>query len=382
MQPPIAILGAGPGGLALARMLEINNIDYIVFERDETPIAIFTGGSLDIHADDGQLVLKEAGLLEKFKALARYDGQEFKSVDKDAKVIWHKKFSGQTDRPEIDRPQLRQMLLDSVPKEKIRWDCKVESVEKQVDGLMTVRFANGKQESGFKLVVGADGAWSKARALLTPAKPTFTGLYYLQTTILPTNPHYAHIRSFAGSGSYTSLSSGNAIIAQQVSNGAYNIYIGLRLPEHWTKTNAELIRSPGFRQYLIQTYFSDWSEEPLSLIRHSDGPFHSWPLYSLPLDALPWTSVEGVTLIGDAAHLAAPNGEGVNCAMFDGYRLAREIIRCGVEGLDEAVRCYEEDMFPRGKDSIQKGIDFVDMFFAADAPRAFREWTEQIPSSD
>lgn len=72
-----------------------------------------------------------------------------------------------TDRPEIDRRDLRVLLLDSVPKDKIRWGAKVESLEKQDDGMMSIRFTDGTTESGFRLVVGADGAWSKARRLVS-----------------------------------------------------------------------------------------------------------------------------------------------------------------------------------------------------------------------
>jgi hypothetical protein len=72
-----------------------------------------------------------------------------------------------TDRPEIDRRDLRVLLLNSVPGDKIRWGTKVEQVQKQDDDTMSVRFVDGNTESGFRLVVGADGARSKARSLVS-----------------------------------------------------------------------------------------------------------------------------------------------------------------------------------------------------------------------
>lgn len=72
----------------------------------------------------------------------------------------------ETDRPEIDRRDLRVLLLNSVPHEKIQWGTKIESVQKETDGMMSVHFTDGSKESGFRLVVGADGAWSKARRLV------------------------------------------------------------------------------------------------------------------------------------------------------------------------------------------------------------------------
>ena len=114
MQSPIAILGAGPSGLALARLLEVKGINYIVFERDSAPSELGQGGTLDIHAGTGQEAVKQAGLFDKFRSIARYDAQEMRMVDKDGNVLWQKTDEGQEDRPEIDRKDLRRLLLESV----------------------------------------------------------------------------------------------------------------------------------------------------------------------------------------------------------------------------------------------------------------------------
>lgn len=162
----ICILGAGPSGLTLARLLDMHQIDYAIFERNDSPDAVGQGGSLDIHKNSGQLALKEAGLMEVFNQHARYDGQRAEMVDKNGNLVWLREDEGQDDKPEIERKDLRALLLDSIPAEKIRWDHRVESVERAEDGLLSVKFTNGKVESGFKLVVGADGAWSKVRPLV------------------------------------------------------------------------------------------------------------------------------------------------------------------------------------------------------------------------
>ena len=168
MTPHIAILGAGPSGLALARLLEVKNIEYVVFERDESADAVTSGGTLDIHTEDGQLMLKEAGLFEEFRSHARYDGQATLMVDGQMNVVWDKKpDEGEEGRPEIDRKVLREILLRSVPERRIQWNRKVEEVVRDKDGSMEIHFENGFVERGFKLVVGADGAWSKARSLVS-----------------------------------------------------------------------------------------------------------------------------------------------------------------------------------------------------------------------
>jgi 2-polyprenyl-6-methoxyphenol hydroxylase-like FAD-dependent oxidoreductase len=163
-QVPIAIIGAGPSGLTLARLLELAGIDYVVFERDDS--ATFSNecsssGTLDIQRDLGQVALKEAGLLEKFQSIARYD-VPIKIVDAQGTVHADIPGDNNTDKPEIDRKDLRNLLLSSVPASKIRWGCLVQHVQKENDGSVSI-CTNARVESGFRLVIGADGAWSKVR---------------------------------------------------------------------------------------------------------------------------------------------------------------------------------------------------------------------------
>lgn len=166
MTPPIAILGAGPSGLTFARLLELNNIDYVVFERDTFENASKQlSGTLDLHKGSGQLALQEAGLFEQFQAKARYD-TPFKMADWQGNILLRLAEEGPSDRPEIDRVDLRRILLDSLPEERIQWSSKVSSIERTSDEQMAVSFADGRQEGPFRLVVAADGAWSKARSLV------------------------------------------------------------------------------------------------------------------------------------------------------------------------------------------------------------------------
>jgi len=176
------------------------------------------------------------------------------------------------------------------------------------------------------------------------------------------------------------LGSGKNIIAQRMGSGSYNIYAALPLPEHWSKEseNAELLHSPSFRQHLVQTHYADWSKDLTDLITLSDGDWHSWPLYTLPSEAVAWSSVPGVTLVGDAAHVGLPNGEGVNLGMHDALDLANAIAEFGVGNLDGAVRRYESGMLPRGREHIEDGKRMAEMFFEMESPREFKEWLKEM----
>lgn len=85
MSPPIAILGAGPSGLTLARLLHLAGIDFTIFERDESAASAWGrggSGTLDLHEGSGLLALQQAGLMEEFKKRARYakNAQEYYPV--------------------------------------------------------------------------------------------------------------------------------------------------------------------------------------------------------------------------------------------------------------------------------------------------------------
>lgn len=164
MAPTVAIIGGGPCGLTLARLLELGGIDYTLYERDESENSNRVGGSLDIHPATGQHALREGGLFEVFQKYARYDDTVFTLADKLGKRVL------QTDQgrdaPEIDRSDLRQILLDAIPKDKIKWGYSLKSATIDEDNKPVLQFTNGVVLSGFKLVVGADGAWSKVRLMV------------------------------------------------------------------------------------------------------------------------------------------------------------------------------------------------------------------------
>jgi 2-polyprenyl-6-methoxyphenol hydroxylase-like FAD-dependent oxidoreductase len=167
MVPSIAIVGGGPCGLTLARLLELQGVDYVVYERDESEPSRRTGGSLDLKPTSGQRVVKEAGLFEEFKKYARWDDTLFVLADQQGEK--YLEMGEERDAPEIDRVALRKILLDSIPKEKVQWGHELKAATFDEAGTPVLHFTNGSTLSGFKLVVGADGAWSKVRTLVSLA---------------------------------------------------------------------------------------------------------------------------------------------------------------------------------------------------------------------
>lgn len=163
-QADIAIIGGGPAGLSLAGILEQFGISYVVYEKyakDTVP----KGGCLDLHAGSGHEVFKQAGAWDEFRKYGRLGEATIHQVwdHKGNKVF---AWGEGKDKPELDRFQIKTALLTVVPDEKIKWKTGIDKAERDTNGKIVLHLSNGTTVTGFKLVVGADGTWSKIRPLV------------------------------------------------------------------------------------------------------------------------------------------------------------------------------------------------------------------------
>ncbi|KAI1709664.1 FAD binding domain-containing protein [Ditylenchus destructor] len=164
---PVIVIGAGLAGLTLARTLSKHSIKCVIYEGEAGPHIRGQGGSLDLRPDSGQKALEIAGAYEAWKNVARFDGEDIRILNKNGKILLeHCDESGYA--PEIDRGQLRQLLLEGLEGEgsntTIHWDHQLKEVTKINEGFLC-KFANGNEVTA-KTLVGADGAWSKVRTSL------------------------------------------------------------------------------------------------------------------------------------------------------------------------------------------------------------------------
>ncbi len=359
--PTIAIVGAGLSGLVCARILQKHSIAVTVYEADGSAEARQQGGSLDIHADTGQIALKEAGLYEEFVTRTHPQGESIRVLDKDAKVyVDYPEPAGGHGRPEIDRTALRQIFVDSLEPGTIQWGRKVVAVRQSDAGN---EFADGSTIHA-DLVVGADGAWSKVRPLLSDVRPGYVGITIVEFRLADATTKHPEALAVTGQGSLFALSDNKYIGGHggaQIALGA-----GLRVPQDWVEASGIDWGDPKAARAGLLREFGDWSPAPTNLIRDCDDTIRPRPIYALPTGTS-WERVPGVTLVGDAAHLMSPfAGEGANLAMIDGADLARAII--DEPDLHAALTVYETTMFPRGAKSAADSQQGLEMMFVDGPP--------------
>ncbi|KAK8102359.1 hypothetical protein PG984_015505 [Apiospora sp. TS-2023a] len=375
--PSVAIIGAGPAGLALARLLEVRGISYVVYERDASP-SVFnrTGGTLDIHASTGQRAIVEGGLSKEFERYARYDASTFKLWDGVGKGKQYVDLERGAEFPEIDRGDLRKIYLEAVPEEKIKWGHGLKRVTRGHNGQApTLEFADGTTASGFRLVVGADGAWSKVRSLLSPATPQYCGIHIIESRINPDNAVYAQLQSLVRKGMLLAGGPNRTVTFQNLGDGSYRVYLGAQVPEDYARDGkVDFSDTDAMRALCLSNdsvFFGNFTEEIRNYIAHATD-FRPWPLYHIPPSSISWDPVPGVTVIGDAAHLGPPSGEGANYAMTDALYLSDKLAEHngfeGDEARDRAVREYEVEMFERGAGLVQRGLDMLACFYADNSP--------------
>jgi 2-polyprenyl-6-methoxyphenol hydroxylase-like FAD-dependent oxidoreductase len=333
----IAIAGGGLGGLTLARILHRHGIQAVVYEREASRSARSQGGMLDLHPESGQRALAEAGLAGRFRSAARPEGEEHRILDPAGRTLVHHKprpgsFSG---RPEIDRSTLRELLLGSLPADTVRWRHRLVAAAPRPEGGLALTF-DGGHSAGCDILIGADGARSVVRSLLTDAPLSYVATL-VELGISDADRRHPDLAELVGPGNLWCIGTNQILAAQRLGDGSIRVGISLRADDRHTDT----YRS---RRALLDM-FEGWHPSLTALIEAGDSPPTPRTIEAMPTGTR-WDHRPGITLVGDAAHLMPPVGEGANQAMLDAAELAAELATNPTDP-DSAIRTYEEAMFTR-----------------------------------
>jgi 2-polyprenyl-6-methoxyphenol hydroxylase-like FAD-dependent oxidoreductase len=359
----VTIIGAGLGGLTLARVLHVHGIPATVYEAEPSPTARAQGGMLDIHDYNGQLALQAAGLMDGFRGLVLEGREATRLVDRDGTLLFDHPDDGTGGRPEVQRGELRQLLLDSLPAGTVRWGHKVSGTRGLGGGRHEVTFADGTSVVT-DLLVGADGAWSRVRPLLSAATPEYTGMSCVEVYLHDADTRHPAGAKVAGGGALYVLAPGKGFVTHRERGGTLHTYVMFARPQDWF-ADIDFTDSAAATARILRE-FDGWAPELTALISDTDTAPVLRPLAALPADHR-WDRVPGVTLIGDAAHVAAPNGEGANLAMLDGAELA-QALAAHPDDAEAALVAYERAMFPRSAETAMEGNEIYALLFGATAP--------------
>lgn len=358
----IAIVGGGPGGLTLARLLQLKNAKVKVYERDFNKDARLIGSPLDMHEGSGMEAIIKANLLDEFRKSFRPGADRMLIVNEQAEIYFndhdtkpHEDFGNEHFRPEIDRGPLRNMLLESLQPESVVWGSHFLSMEKENEGWL-LHFKNGSSAYA-DIVIAADGANSKIRPYITNIKSFYSGVTMLEGNVYNAKKVTPHVHALLNGGKIMAFGNKKNLLLGQKGNGEIGFYASFKVDETWS-ANSDLDYSDKAQVLAwFKKEYSEWSSIWYELFENAATPFVPRPIYCMPLNQH-WQALSNLTLIGDAAHVMPPfAGEGANMAMLDALELSECVTSDQYNTLHEAISTYETTMRKRAAMAAQESLE-------------------------
>ncbi|HVW94436.1 MAG TPA: NAD(P)/FAD-dependent oxidoreductase [Mucilaginibacter sp.] len=352
----IAIIGGGPAGLTLARLLQMQGAAVAVYERDLHKNARPKGATLDLHEESGLLALEAAGLMDAFRANYRPGADKVRVVDKHGNILMEDSEADASgrNRPEIDRGPLQDILLNSLLPGTVVWGRQFSSMEQQ----------NGAWKISFKytepvfadIVIAADGANSRVRPYLTPIKPRWAGVTAIEGAVYDSAKNCPGMHRLLNGGKIFAMGDEKVLIVSSKGDGRLVFYTSVKTEEDWVSTCGIDLTDKQQVLSWFKAEYSEWDSIWHELFENATGAFIPRPQYCIPTDQQ-WEAQPNLTMVGDAAHLMPPfAGEGVNMAMLDALELSRQLTSSKHTTLHDAIAVFEEQMRQRAAEAAEASL--------------------------
>jgi len=353
----IAIVGAGPGGLTLARLLQLKGANVKVYERDLNKEARVQGSPLDMHEESGWVALRQANLIDEFKKNVRQGADKKIIVNELAEVVFsdHEDIVNEPARPEIDRGALRKIFLESLQPGTVVWDSNFLSMEKQNEGWL-LHFKNGSSAYA-DIVIAADGANSRIRPYLTNIKAFYSGVTMVEINVDNAEKAIPHIYALLNGGKIMAFGNGKCILGGQKGKGGLGFYASFKPEENWASSSGIDFSDRTQLLAWFKKEYSEWSSTFYELFENTTTPVIPRPIYCMPLDQT-WEALPNLSMLGDAAHVMPPfAGEGANTSMFDAVELSDCLTSDKYPTLQEAISSYEKSMRKRASTAAKQSLE-------------------------
>lgn len=368
----IAIVGGGPGGLTLAKLLQLKGADVTVYERDANREVRVQGSTLDLHDDSGLKALEQAGLMDAFKTHYRPGADLMRVADSQAHVVYDQHQQEYTQafgeahfRPEIDRGPLRDILIDSLNHGTVVWNSYIVNLVHEGESWL-LQFKDGNTEKA-DIVIGADGANSKIRKLVTDIAPVYSGLTMIEGTVYDSAKNAPRLTELTKGGKLFALGDNKTLVTSAKGDGSLSFYTGCKEEESWVQDSG--IDFNDHQQLLdwFREEYIGWDQIWEELFNNEYTNFIPRPQYYIPLEQT-WEAQSNITLIGDAAHVMPPYaGEGVNMAMKDALELSECLTNNTYPDLRSAIADYELIMRKRAAEAAEMTLEQTAVLHAPNA---------------
>ncbi|MEP6804917.1 MAG: FAD-dependent oxidoreductase, partial [Flavobacterium sp.] len=255
----IAIIGGGPVGLTTARILQINGADVTVYERDLNAQARTSGGTLDIHSDSGQKAIQKADVMDEFYRYARPTGEKMADMHGNITSEEMPTEENAYSRPEIDRNDLRRIMLENLKENTVVWDSQLTTIEK-VEDQYYLEFKNGNKVT-IDFVIVANGGRSNARKFVTDKEPQLSGTYIIQGEIENPDRDYPEYKLKYGDGNVMSMGEQKMFYSHTLRDGSIHFGVSFKADENWVLNNGIDFEDNASVISFLNEKFENWNED-------------------------------------------------------------------------------------------------------------------------